>query len=293
MRITQRAVTLTSLDGLNKNLAALAKLQEQLTSGKLINAPSDSPVGTNRSMQTRADQEATAQYARNIADARSWLDSTDSALQQMLDVTRRVRNLAVQGANDGAMSDTSRRALATETLQLRESLIGLANTSVAGRPLFGGIAPGKIAYDPAGNFVGIAGTDVERRVSATETVRIDVTGPEVFGAAGADLFEVVHRIATALVDDPGGLGAHMDALDGLMNSMTSALADVGSRAGRIEREGQINMDEGLRLDMRLAQVEDIDLPYTIMNLQMQQTSYESALAATAKAITPTLMDYLR
>ena len=293
MRITQRAVTLTSLDGLNKNLTALGKLQQQLTSGKLISKPSDSPVGVNRSMQTRSDQEATAQYARNINDAKSWLDQTDQTLQQMLDVTRRVRNLAVQGSNDGAMSATSREALSTETIQLRESLIGMANTTQAGRPLFGGITTGQIAYSEAGVFTGVVGPDVNRRVSSTETVRIDVNGPEAFGPAGADLFEIVNRIATDLEANPDALGAHMDALDGIMNTMMSAIADVGARGNRIEREAAINADQTLSLESRLAQVEDIDLPYTIMKLQMQQTSYEAALNATSKAITPTLMDYLR
>ncbi|WP_104526134.1 flagellar hook-associated protein FlgL [Blastococcus atacamensis] len=293
MRITQRAVTLTSLDGLNTNLAALGRLQQQLTSGKLISKPSDSPVGVNRSMQTRADQEATAQFSRNIADARSWLDSTDSTLQQMLDVTRRVRNLAVQGSNDGAMSATSREALATETAQLRESLLGMANTTLAGRPLFGGITTGQFAYDDAGTFTGVVGPDVERRVSPTESVRIDINGPEAFGPAGADLFAVVNQIVVDLEANPDALGASLDALDGLMNTMMSAIADVGARANRIDREEAINADQILGLETRLAQVEDIDLPYTIMKLQMQQTSYEAALQATAKAITPTLMDYLR
>ena len=75
MRITQRAVALTSLQGLNRNLDAVGKLQQQLTSGKLITMPSDSPTGTNRAMQTRADQAAAAQQARNISDAKSWLDA--------------------------------------------------------------------------------------------------------------------------------------------------------------------------------------------------------------------------
>ena len=60
MRITQRAVTLTSLQGLNRNLESLGKLQNQLTSGRLINKPSDSPTGTNKAMQTRAEQAAPA-----------------------------------------------------------------------------------------------------------------------------------------------------------------------------------------------------------------------------------------
>ncbi|MCZ2858045.1 flagellar hook-associated protein FlgL [Blastococcus sp. VKM Ac-2987] len=294
MRITQRAVALTSLQGLNSNLDALGKLQQQLTSGRMLSAPSDSPTGTNRAMQTRADQEAVAQYARNISDGQSWLNQTDSTLQQMLDVTRKVRDLTVQGSNTGAMSDTARQALATETASLRESLLGLANTTVAGRPLFGGITAGQQAYDSTtGAYLGLAGAEVSRRVSATESVRIDVNGPEAFGPAGADLFAVVGRIAGNLTADPAALETDLADLDALAQGMQSAVADIGARSARIDREGQINVDQDISLQTRLAEVENIDLPNTIMKLQMQQTAYESALAATAKAITPTLLDYLR
>src|SRR4051795_3478110 len=125
MRITQRAVGLTSLAGLNRNLDAVAKLQQQLTSGRLISAPSDSPTGTNKAMQTRSDKAATAQQARNITDAKSWLEQGDSTLREMLDTSRRVRDLTVQGLNQGASSDESQKALATEVSSLLEGLIAL------------------------------------------------------------------------------------------------------------------------------------------------------------------------
>ncbi|MGY1723162.1 flagellar hook-associated protein FlgL [Blastococcus sp. SYSU DS0533] len=295
MRITQRAVALTSLQGLNSNLDALGKLQQQLTSGRMLSAPSDSPTGTNRAMQTRSDQEAVAQYARNISDGQSWLNQTDSTLQQMMDVTRRVRDLTVQGSNTGAMSDTARQALATEVTSLRESLLGLANTTVAGRPLFGGITAGPHAYDAeTGEYRGTTGTEVFRRVSATEEVRIDVNGAEAFGdPLGDDLFAVVERIATNLETAPDALATDLTDLDVLMNDMMSAIASVGARSARIEREAQITADQSLTLETRLAEVENIDLPNTIMRLEMQRTGYEAALAATAKTITPTLLDYLR
>src|SRR3954465_12140175 len=139
MRITQRAVTLTSLQGLNRNLDAVARLQQQLTSGRLISAPSDSPTGTNKAMQTRSDQAAAAQQARNITDAKSWLQQGDSTLREMLDTSRRVRDLTVQGLNGGASTDASNQALSTEVRSLKEGLLGLANTTVQGRPLFGGL----------------------------------------------------------------------------------------------------------------------------------------------------------
>jgi flagellar hook-associated protein 3 len=163
MRITQRAVAQTSLQGLNRNLDAVGRLQQQLTSGRLINAPSDSPIGTNRAMQNRSEQAAVEQYARNVSDADTWLQLSDSTIRDMLDTARRVQVLTVQGANTGAMDDVSRYAISVEVASLRESLLGQANTVVQGRPLFGGVTSGSQAYDSTtGAFVGRAGAPVTR-----------------------------------------------------------------------------------------------------------------------------------
>jgi flagellin-like hook-associated protein FlgL len=293
MRITQRAVALTSLQGLNRNLDAVGKLQQQLTSGRLISAPSDSPTGTNRAMQTRADQAANDQQTRNITDAKSWLEQTDSSLQAMLDTARRVRDLTVQGSSTGSNTAESASAIATEVKSLREGLLSLANRTIGGRPLFGGVTPGSKAYDTSGTYVGQAGPPVTRRVSDTEVVRVDTTGPEAFGPAGADLFAIVDKIATDVVANPAALATHLTDLDTVMKGMLTAVADVGSRAARVEREEQVNADRGLTLSSQLAETENIDLPNTIMRLQMQQVGYQAALSATAKALQPTLMDYLR
>src|SRR5215217_5062138 len=233
MRITQRAVALTSLQGLNRNLDAVGKLQQQLTSGRVINAPSDSPTGTNRAMQTRGDQAAVAQQGRNLTDARSWLEQTDSALQTMLDATRRVRDLAVQGLNTGSQPDVAQQALATEVASLREGLLSMANLQIQGRPLFGGVTSGGQAYDAAGGWVGKGGTPVTRRVSDTEKIRVDLSGPEAFGTPGNDLFAVVDRIANDLVANPAALAVHLADLDVIMQGMGSAVADVGTRASRV------------------------------------------------------------
>jgi flagellin-like hook-associated protein FlgL len=293
VRVTQRAVALTSLQGLNRNLGAVGKLQEQLTSGKQINKPSDSPTGTNRAMQTRSDQAATDQYKRNITDAKGWMDQTDTVLQTMLNQARRVRDLTVQGNNTGGLSPTSQQALATEVASLRDSLLALANTSNAGRPLFGGTTSGSAAYNAAGTYLGNSTLPVERRISDTEKLRIDLTGPEAFGPAGADLFTVVSNIATDLTANPTALSGHLSSLDGVMNTMMSAVAEIGARSNRIDRAASVNDDRVLTLTSQLAETENVDLPNTIMKLQMQQVGYEAALSATAKALQPSLVDYLR
>ena len=75
--------------------------------------------------------------------------------------------------------------------------------------------------------------------------------------------------------------------------MTTATADIGTRSARMETAATINSNLQLTLQPSSAHTEDVDLPKTIMNLQMQQTGYQAALSATAKALQPTLLDFLR
>jgi flagellar hook-associated protein 3 FlgL len=300
MRITQRALALNSLRGLNRNLAAVNKLQNQLTSGKTISTPSDDPTGTNTSMITRQAQAANAQHARNISDGHTFLDASDSALQNMLDQVRRVRDLAVQALHTGSSSPESDNAIATEVNGVRESLLGMANQVVQGKPIFGGVTSGSQAYLADGSYVGVGGANgiavqpVNRRVSDVESIRVDITGPEAFGdpASGKDLFAVVANIANH-VGDGTALTADLSDLDTVINGMTTAAADIGTRSARMDDAATVNSSQQLTLQAKLSDTEDVDLPKTIMELQMQQTGYQAALSVTAKSLQPTLVDFLR
>ena len=300
MRVTQRAVVLTSLQGLNSNLSAVSKLPQQLTSGNSISRPSDDPTGTNTALVTRQGLASNAQQARNISDGTGRLDATDSALQNMITQVRRVRDLTVQALNGGAQSDQSQQAIATEVSGIRQSMLGQANQVVQGRPLFGGVTAGNKAYDYSGAYVGIGGTGgiavqpLTRRVSEVETIRVDLVGPEAFGdpASGKDLFSVFNSIV-ANVADTTALSQDLEDLDGVIDGMLAAAADVGTRASRMETAGTVNQSTALNLKTQLAATEDIDLPKTIMELQMQQNGYQAALQATAQVIQPTLLDFLK
>jgi flagellar hook-associated protein 3 FlgL len=300
VRITQRAVSQTALQGLNRNLADLGKLQQQLTSGKVVSKPSDSPSGVNRAMQVRQDQAAAVQHARNISDAQGWMDFTDTTLQSVVTQVNRVRDLTVQASNGVTLSDSGRVAISTEVAALRESLLGLANQSVDGRPLFGGITSGATAYDATGAYTGVGGANgipvvaVTRRIADAEDVRIDVTGPEAFGdPSGTDLFALVGKIATDVTAAPEALGDDLTALDVALQRLMTAVSSIGARAARVEATAQTNTDLQLSLGKQLALVEDVDLPKTIMQLQFQQTGYQAALQATAQVIQPSLVDFLR
>jgi flagellar hook-associated protein 3 FlgL len=267
----------------------------------MISRPSDSPTGTNTSMLTRRNVANNEQQARNIADGTAVLGATDTALQDMLDQTRKVRDLTVQALNGGATSPESAQAVAAQVGGIRASMLGQANQVISGRPLFGGATSGTEAYDATGTYVGVGGTagipvvPANRRVSDTEAIRVDLTGVEAFGdpAAGPDLFAVVQNIAThAAGQDHAALSSDLDALDAAISRMTKATADVGTRAQRMDKAASLNSTRALTLTAQLGAVEDVDLPKTIMDMQAQQVSYQAALQVTAKVLQPTLLDFL-
>jgi flagellar hook-associated protein 3 FlgL len=303
MRVTQHAIVLTSLQGLNSNLGTVQRLQQQMTSGRSIGRPSDDPTGANTSMITRQGLASLTQQARNISDGQTFLDSTDSALQNILDQVRTVRNLTVQALNDGAMDAQSQQDVATQVTGIRESLLGQANQVAQGRPLFGGATTGSVAYKDDGTgtyaYVGVGnGTDTRtwmtRQVSDVEGIRVDITGPEAFGVPGSgkDLFGVVGNVAHD-VGDPTALTRDLSDLDSVINGLNTALADIGTRSARMRTAATNNANQQLTLQTLLSTTEDIDLPKTIMSLQMQQVGYQAALSATAQSLQQTLVGFLK
>lgn len=295
-RITQRLMTEQSLASMQAGLGRVARTQEQLTTGRVINRPSDSPSGTNSAMQLREQLTQNTQYSRNAGDGIARLGTADTVLTSMMDSVRRVRDLTLQGASTGSMGLQAREALAMEVGQIRDALLSQANTTHLGMPLFGGTTTGKVAYvkDGAGvvTYAGDA-NPVNRRIGADDNVRVDITGPEIFGPAGDDLFDVVADIAAKLTADPATLGVELDRLDAAMSRMTTSLADVGSRFNRLEAGLRINRDAELSLQDSLSQIENVDMARAMVDLQMNEVAYQAALGATARVMQPSLLDFLR
>jgi len=68
---------------------------------------------------------------------------------------------------------------------------------------------------------------------------------------------------------------------------------VGARTSRLENALNRLGDFALNFKKLLSTNEDIDLAEVIMQLKEQQSVYETALAAAAQVIQPTLLDFLR
>jgi flagellar hook-associated protein 3 FlgL len=282
-----------SLAAMQTSLGRLATLQEQLSTGRVLNRPSDSPTDTTSAMRIRSSIAQVQQYGRNAEDGNGWLNTIDAALTSANDQVIRAKDLALQGANLGSAGPEAREALAVEVDQIREGVLNAANTGYLGRPVFGGVTAGAAAYDATGTYVGVPGA-VNRTVGEGMSVRVDVDGNAVFGPSGSSVFDHLTALSTALrAGDQAGISAGIGALEADRDRITTTQADVGSRQNRIDTAIQNASDTGLRLKNSLSEVENTDLPKTIVDLQMQQVAYQASLGATARVMQPSLLDFLR
>ena len=289
-RITQQTLTSGVLGNLQGNLARMQKLQEQLSSGKAISKPSDSPTGAVSALRLRTDIRRSEQMARNADDGIGWLSTTDTTLTSTLDVVRRARELTLRGAN-ASSSGPDRAAMAAEMRQLREQAMSLANTDYLGTPIFGGTAGGEVAY-AGGVFQGNAGA-ITRGVAPGVEVQVNTTGVTAFGPPGADLFNVLGDIADHLAAAPEDLPGDIAAIDAAFVRIQDALAVVGARQHQVEAMRDQNDARKLDRTNSLAEVESIDLPAKIVELQLQEVAYQAALGAAARVLQPSLADFLR
>jgi flagellar hook-associated protein 3 FlgL len=286
MSLSQRA-----LRNLQTNLRRLSDLQDEASSLKKLRRPSDSPIDTVSAMRIRADINRNDQITRNLDDAEAWLGTADSALTTVIDQLQRVRDLTIQARN-ASSDDVARAGVAAEIEKLRETVLGLANARFADRAVFSGTAADGRAYTSDGTYVGVS-APVERTISPGVRVQINVNGDEVFGVPGNDLFTALTAIADAVRTDPAQLDTLAPDLDARTQQVQMKLAEVGARFARVEAMKSQNSADSLTMKKNLSGVEDADLAQTMMNLQTEEVAYQAALQATARAIQPSLADFLR
>ena len=138
MRVTNQMVTSSSLRNMQKTMQRVSTLNEQSTTGKKISAPSEDPVIAIRALKLRTTCDKLTQYKeKNIPDALSWLDTTQTSIQNVEDRLEDVYYYCTQGAHDTFNTD-ERSKIISELYSLKDSIYKEGGTTYAGRYLFSG-----------------------------------------------------------------------------------------------------------------------------------------------------------
>jgi flagellar hook-associated protein 3 FlgL len=227
------------------------------------------------------------------------MGQSDSAMAAMGDVVTRAMELAVQ-MSSGTYSAQDRTTAANELRQLKNELIQLGNSQVAGRYIFGGFVSDKPPFDTtSGAFIG---TDdpVNMEVDQGAYVAVNYSGGSLLrggipsGSSGTDIIGELDKLTTALVtNDVAGIQAALPALQDAQNRILAARGDIGARMNRVQSASD-NLDSmKISLSKIISSKQDVDILQVSSDLSTQQTAFQVALAASAKTSQLSLLDYLR
>jgi len=291
VRITNQMQASFVTRSMQANLARMAELQEQGTSGrKLVRASSD-PSAAADALSVRNQLAMEKQYQRNIENGDGWLSTLDSALKSVTDVVQRVRDLVMQAASDTASPD-AREAIAVELDELRSELLRQSNTTYLGRNVFAGTSDDGVAFRDDYTFTGVPGSSVERRIGDDSTVQVDIDGAAVFGTGAGSVFALLD---TVVADLRGGTNvrSHLGAVDSRLSAVLTQHTTVGARQNQLERATDTNANSQLALKTQRAGIEDADIAEIAIDLQLKQVAYQATLSIGSNLLQPTLMDYLR
>ncbi|WNM56814.1 flagellar hook-associated protein FlgL [Candidatus Nitrospira allomarina] len=137
MRVTDRQqvdALLRGIQGIQRNIG---DRQEQISSGKRVNRPSDDPAASERINQFRNVLRTTEHRLNTVNEGIGRLNLSDSVLGQAGNTVQRAKELALDMASDTNTS-VERRNAAQEVQQLILGLAGIANTQLNGRFVFAG-----------------------------------------------------------------------------------------------------------------------------------------------------------
>ncbi|MCB0990042.1 MAG: flagellin [Acidimicrobiales bacterium] len=294
MRVSSETMVAQTLNRLQSRLASFDRAQNQLASGKNFLNSSEDVSGMNTSLALRSERRSVEQASRNAEDAMTRINLADSKLQSMLSTMRRARDLAIRGAS--TLQPSERNAIAEEITSIRDEMVELSNSSFLGHGLFAGTAAGDAVADVAGTwtYTGDSGT-LQRRISTTETISVNLLGSEVLGFdAGESAFDVLDQLAADVTaGDTSAVASGLDAIDRVTGRIETGLARLGAAGNRIETALGRNLEIDETLQRQISQVEDVDLAEAIMKVNTEEVALQTTLGAIGRALQPSLLNYLR
>ena len=126
--INTNVSSLNAQAALATNARGLTKAMEQLSTGRRINSAGDDAAGLAIAAKMTSQIRGLNQSVRNANDGISMLQTAEGATNEITNMLQRMRELAVQAANDTYSSD-DRTALNSEFEALRTEIARVASTT--------------------------------------------------------------------------------------------------------------------------------------------------------------------
>jgi flagellin len=213
MQVNSNLSALNTYRQLNTTQNSLSSSLEKLSSGLRINRAADDAAGLAISEGLKSQVGGLTVAARNAQDGINVVQTAEGALNEVQSILQRVRDLAVQGAND-SNSDDSRTAIKAETDQLGKELTRLSTaTDFNGTKLLDGSATA-LTFQVGANS------------GADNTIVVDLSGADV-GAIGT-------AVSALTFTDNAAAQTSIGTVDTQLKAVSTARANLGAVQNRFQ-----------------------------------------------------------
>ena len=138
MRVTNNMIMKSSTNNVNATKVNVNDKNNQMTTNKKISRPSEDPVIAIRALRLGTTFNKLDQYAsKNIPDAASWLDVTETAILNMKSLITDMRTQCVNGST-GTLTADDRNTILSQLQALQKQMYSEGNADYAGRTVFTG-----------------------------------------------------------------------------------------------------------------------------------------------------------
>ncbi len=233
LTVNTNIASLNAQRHLNANQTNLAKSMQRLSSGLRINSAKDDAAGLAISDRMTSQIRGLNQAVRNANDGISLAQTAEGALQETTNLLQRIRELAVQSAND-TNSVEDRDSLQAEVAQNIAEIDRIAgNTTFNGKKLLDGSATGMIFHVGAD-----AGASQQITFSidgaGTGTGQLEVAAVDISDQTGADTAIGTIDIAIGRVDTiRGNLGAIQNRFESTIANLSNVSENLAASRSRI------------------------------------------------------------
>ncbi len=313
MRIATDSYLNTMLNQFNLLKQQQINLQNQVSTGLSVQAPSDNPAAMQTTLNDLASESAQQQYSSNITTAQAQANSVYSALQSLQTLTSQANTITTEAGN-GTLSSSQLKSYATQVNALIQQAVQLANTQdpATGQYLFGGTNSGQPPYsattDANGNVTGVTyqgNSSVNQTpIAAGVTVAVTVPGQNNTGTGsyglftdsrtGADLFNHLIQLQKDLSSGNTSAVTSTDSqnLKNDENNMTYQVANNGNVQARLTTTASLATSQSNALATDISNSSSADLVQTLTELNQTQTAYQAALASSAGMMQLSILNYL-
>lgn len=302
MRITNKTLTNNYLRNLNRNLQQVQKYHNQLSSGKEISKPSDDPMLVSKIMSLRDNIQGNEQYNKNINDSIGWVETQDTALNDVSGTLNRMRDLMIYGAN-GSLSDSDRESIKDEVEMQIGELVDILNTNFDGRYIFGGQKTNDKPFELKDGVIVYEGdrSNISREISTGVTIDLITDGTRIVGDAEEngenELGEFLQKVINAFDSEDGFSPSDLSEellgdIDVHLENVLRVRSQIGAIHNRLEASKDRNETENMNLKKLLTDREDVDIAEKYMEFSIMSVVYQASLNTGARILQPSLLDYL-